>query len=458
MPAETQSPEIWSVSGLTRQIKGLLEKQVGQVWVEGEISNWRVSPAGHAYFTLKDDASQLDAVLFRNRLGRLPFRPEAGLEVVAQGQISVYERRGNYQIVCEQMQPKGLGALQLAFEQLKKKLREEGLFDEEHKKALPLLPRRIGVVTSPTGAAVRDILNVIGRRFANVHVLLYPARVQGEEAAPEIVAGIETLDAYGVDVMIIGRGGGSLEDLWPFNEEAVVRAVFAAKTPVISAVGHEIDYALTDFAADVRAPTPSAAAELVVQEREALLQRTAQTRQRLVQALDRQTERLRARLTLASSSAAMRRPGDFVRERQQQVDDLRLRLERAAAQRRQAQSQHVADLRRALRLVSPRAQVRQARERLAALKGQALRAGRAMVEIQRGRLRPVVAQLDALSPLAVLGRGYSLTWKETDEGRRLVRTSSGVAPGDAVTLQFGRGAASARIESTEEPEAHGGDV
>ncbi|HNT88250.1 MAG TPA: exodeoxyribonuclease VII large subunit, partial [Candidatus Hydrogenedentes bacterium] len=233
-----ETPEIWTVSQLTRRVKALLEAEVGFVWVSGEISNWRVSPAGHAYFTLKDKDSQLDAVMFRGKLMRLRFGPDTGLDVVVYGQVTVYEKRGSYQIVCEEMQPKGVGALQLAFEKLKRKLAEEGLFDEEHKKPLPMLPRRIGIVTSPTGAAIRDILNVINRRFANVHVILYPARVQGEEAAPEIVEGIRVLDAYSVDVMIVGRGGGSIEDLWPFNEEIVVRAVFEAKTPVISAVGH----------------------------------------------------------------------------------------------------------------------------------------------------------------------------------------------------------------------------
>jgi hypothetical protein len=257
------SPEIWTVSQLTRRVKNLLETQISYVWVSGEISNYRVSPAGHAYFTLKDAESQIDAVMFRGKLMGLRFGPENGLEVIVYGLVTVYEKRGAYQIVCDEMQPKGMGALQLAFEKLRKKLQQEGLFEESHKKPLPLLPRRIGVVTSPTGAAIRDILNVIRRRFANVHIILWPARVQGDEAAPEIVEGIRVLDAWGVDVMIVGRGGGSLEDLWPFNEEIVVRAVYEARTPIISAVGHEIDYTLTDFAADVRAPTPSAAAELV---------------------------------------------------------------------------------------------------------------------------------------------------------------------------------------------------
>ena len=225
--------DIMTVSQLTRRVKGLIESGVGKVWVSGEISNWRVSPAGHAYFTLKDESSQLAAVMFKGKISRLKFEPEGGLEVLLNGLVTVYEQRGNYQIICDDMQPKGVGALQLAFDKLKAKLDAEGLFDPEHKKDLPLLPKKIGIVTSPTGAAIRDMLNVLERRFAGMHILLYPARVQGDEAAQEIVAGIEALDEFGVDVIVVGRGGGSLEDLWPFNEEAVVRAVCECATPIV---------------------------------------------------------------------------------------------------------------------------------------------------------------------------------------------------------------------------------
>jgi len=278
---ERDLPQVYTITQLTRRIKGVLEAEIGSVWVAGEISNWTCAASGHAYFTLKDETSQLSTVMFKGRLDRLRFRPENGLEVLVLGNVSVYERRGAYQLIAEEMQPKGLGALQLAYEKLKKKLSEEGLFDPAHKKKLPLLPKRIGIVTSPTGAAIRDILHVLQRRFANVHVILYPARVQGEGAALEIAAGITFLDQYGVDVMIVGRGGGSLEDLWAFNEEVVARALFASQTPVISAVGHEIDYALSDFVADLRAPTPSAAAEIVVKEQHALAERVHQYRDRL---------------------------------------------------------------------------------------------------------------------------------------------------------------------------------
>ncbi|MFP4500564.1 MAG: exodeoxyribonuclease VII large subunit [Candidatus Hydrogenedentota bacterium] len=448
----TQAPDIWTVSQLTRRVKHLLEGEVGRVWVAGEISNWRASPAGHAYFTLKDEGSQLDGVMFRGRLQRLRFRPESGIEVAVFGQITVYERRGNYQIICEKIQPKGLGALQLAFEKLKKKLAAEGLFDQAHKQPLPMLPRRIGIVTSPTGAAIRDMLNVINRRFAHVHVVLYPARVQGAEAAREIVAAIRALDTYGVDVMIVGRGGGSLEDLWPFNEEAVVRAVFDTPTPIISAVGHEIDYALTDFAADVRAPTPSAAAEIVVQEHEALVERIATLRRRLGRGLGATLDRVRHRVAAALRSPVFRRPDIILRERRQTCDDLRMRLEQLTAQHIAVRRNHLEKTKRGLALLSPTNQVRRSRERLADLRRRNLRIGAAVVERARARLTPLRTHLDALSPVAILARGYAIAFKQ-DTGE-LVRDVRQLAPGNTLEVRLGRGSASASVTHLKD-ENHG---
>lgn len=442
------SSEIWTVSQLTRRVKSLLETQVSHVWVGGEISNYRVSPAGHAYFTLKDADSQVDAVMFRGKLMNLRFGPENGLEVILSGLVTVYEKRGTYQIICDEMQPKGMGALQLAFEKLRKRLQEEGLFDEEHKKPLPLLPKRIGVVTSPTGAAIRDILNVIRRRFANVHVILWPARVQGDEAAPEIAEGVRVLDAWGVDVMIVGRGGGSLEDLWPFNEEVVVRAIYEARTPIISAVGHEIDFTLSDFAADARAPTPSAAAELVVQEREGLVKRVALLRQRLTNAASSQIERARHRLAIAQSSYIFQRPAELVHQQRQRTDEMRMRLETAA-------EDYTKDLRtrmdralRSLSLLSPDNQLRRARERLVALRQRLAQSGGASLERLRARLRTLAAQLDALSPIAILSRGFAVAWKLPE--RTLVREAAQLAPGDIISLLFGKGGATASIQTIEE--------
>jgi exodeoxyribonuclease VII large subunit len=445
---QVERPEILSVSQLTRRVKNLLETQISYVWVAGEISNYRVSPAGHAYFTLKDQDSQIEAVMFRGKLMNLRFGPENGIEVIVYGLVTVYEKRGSYQIVCEEMQPKGMGALQLAFEQLRKKLEREGLFDEAHKKPLPLLPRKIGIVTSPTGAAIRDILHVIRRRFANVHIILYPARVQGDEAAPEIVEGIRTLDALGVDVMIVGRGGGSLEDLWPFNEEIVVRAVYEARTPIISAVGHEIDFTLTDFAADVRAPTPSAAAELVVQEQEALLARVKQLGRRLAAAVASDIERGRHRLAIAQSCYVFQRPQEIVRQRRQHADDLRMRLETATQDQVAALRVRVDRAARALALLSPGHQLRRAVERLAAFRGRLARAGGMIGERFRARLRPVQTQLHALSPLAILARGYAVAWKLPE--RALVRDAGQLAPGDVLALMFGKGGATAAVQRTED--------
>jgi exodeoxyribonuclease VII large subunit len=447
-----ETPSIWNVSQLTRRVKELLEREIGQVWLTGEISNFRVSPAGHAYFTLKDEQSQIDAVMFRGRMARLQFTPDSGLQVIVAGQVTVYERRGSYQIVCDEMHPKGVGALQLAFEKLKKKLSAEGLFDEARKKPLPLLPKRIGIVTSPTGAAIRDILNVLQRRFANVHVLLYPARVQGAEAAGDLVEGIRALDAMGVDVMIVGRGGGSVEDLWPFNEEAVVRAVSEARTPIISAVGHEIDFALTDFAADLRAPTPSAAAELVVREQREFVERLQSLRQRMAGAMAHVLREYRNRMNVVGASYVFRRPEELVRQWRQRLDETRMALERIVHDRMQNERQRLTGLLRSLELLSPRERLRRAFERMAVLRQRLSQSGSTLVERGRARLRPVLAQLDALSPLAVLGRGYALAYKMPE--RAVVRDARTLAPGDELTLRFAQGAAAVSVQQIKESD-HG---
>ncbi|MCH7910512.1 MAG: exodeoxyribonuclease VII large subunit [Candidatus Hydrogenedentes bacterium] len=437
-----------TVSELTRRVKNLLEFEVGRVWVSGEISNWRVSPAGHSYFTLKDESSQLSAVMFKGKLARLPFEPEGGLEVIVRGLVTVYEQRGNYQILCDDMQPKGVGALQLAYEQLRNRLDAEGLFDEAHKKPLPMLPRRIGIVTSPTGAAIRDILNVIRRRYADVHILLYPARVQGDEAAAEIVEGIRTLDAYGVDVMIVGRGGGSLEDLWPFNEEAVVRAIYEAKTPVISAVGHEIDVTLCDFVADLRAPTPSAAAELVVQEQETLANTVRALRQRLAAAMLYEIESGRRRLEHVQRSVVFQRPEGLFREQRQHSDELRMRLEGAMASGLEDSRRRVDRAAHAMALLSPAKQVQHAAQQFAAFKQRLVQAGRASVDRRRAAFGPMVAQLDALSPLAILSRGYAIARKLP--GNALVRDAVDLRPKDTLNLRFGRGGATVVVKEVED--------
>ncbi len=440
--------QILTISQLTRRIKSLLEGELGTVWLSGEISNWKLAASGHAYFTLKDENSQIDAVMFKGKLSRLRFEPESGLEVLAHGQLSVYEKRGNYQIVLSDMQPKGVGALQLAFEKLKKKLAAEGLFDDLHKQPFPMLPRRIGIVTSPTGAAIRDILNVLTRRFGSIHVIIYPTRVQGDEAAPEIAAGIRALDDWGVDVMIVGRGGGSLEDLWPFNEEIVVRAVYEARTPIISAVGHEVDVALTDFAADLRAPTPSAAAELVVREQAALGDQVLRLKKRLGQGLERRLAEARHRVRLAQNSYVLQRPDELVRERRQRSDELRMRLDDGLQEHIRDAHTRVERATRSLALLSPKNQLDRTQERLARLRQRLHAAGRDIPDESRHRLRPLLAQLDALSPLAILSRGYAIGWKLPE--KTLVREAATLQQDDEIYVRFGRGAVRATVNTIEE--------
>jgi exodeoxyribonuclease VII large subunit len=322
---ENAEQQIYAVSELTKAIKSELEEAFTGIWVEGEISNLVTPRSGHTYFTLKDESSQLRAVIFKYVGRHLKFQLENGMQVLVRGSISVYEPRGEYQLIVNYAEPRGAGALQLAFEQLKKRLAEEGVFDEKYKKPIPLLPKKIGVVTSSTGAAIRDILNVVNRRFANVHILIAPVRVQGTEAPGEIVRAIETFNRLpDVDVLIVGRGGGSLEDLWAFNDEAVARSIFASKIPVISAVGHEIDYTISDFVADLRAPTPSAAAELVVQNKENL----SHTVETLTTRLKNAFVNIFSRLKEATEHYTLRLqdPRKRIAEFQQWVDELQHRV------------------------------------------------------------------------------------------------------------------------------------
>jgi exodeoxyribonuclease VII large subunit len=397
---ELRTPRIYSVSELTAELKALLENTFTGVWVEGEISNFKHHTSGHMYFTLKDDRGQLRAVMFRGSNRGLQFRPEDGLAVIVFGNVTIYEPRGEYQIYAEYMEPKGLGALQLAFEQLKTRLEAEGLFDPARKRPIPLLPRKIGLVTSPSGAAIRDILQIIHRRFANVQVLIFPVRVQGEGAAAEIVEGIESLNKRGdLDVLIVARGGGSIEDLWAFNEEVVARAIYASQTPVISAVGHETDFTIADFVADVRAPTPSAAAELVISRKAELSQR---------------------------------------------VDDLFSRLVNHMRYRAERSGERLRSLERHLRLLSPLERVKRQRERLrdGALALQSSMSHR--LALWRGDLRTAAARLDSLSPLAILARGYSVCRRLPDLS--ILTRAASVAEGERVEVLLHQGGLICRVE------------
>ena len=393
------SEGIYTVSEITREIKGLLDEHLVPLWVEGEVSNYVHHTSGHRYFTLKDEASQLRCVMWKWQ-GRLFFRPEDGMKVVAYGRISVYERGGQYQLVVSELQPAGIGELQLAFEQLKERLAAEGLFEESRKRALPVFPQRIGVVTSPTGAAIRDIAQVIGRRFPSVQIVLWPARVQGEGAAEEIAKGIEKLNTYGeVDVIIVGRGGGSLEDLWAFNEEEVARAIYGSHIPVVSAVGHEIDFVIADFVADRRAPTPSAAAEMVVRDGAELMREVGDLRRRAGGTLTRWLEEGERRVRDLGSRYAFRRIGDVLTQYGQQVDELEHRAVRAFDH---GMGEKVA------------------------------------------RYRGLMGRLDALSPLSALHRGFSVC-RRMPEGL-VVTDSAALDIGDRVEVRFERGKAVCLVE------------
>ena len=391
----------WTVSQLTSQIKTTLEGTFPSVWVTGELSNVSRPQSGHVYLTMKDSAAQIRAVIWRSVASKLPFDLSDGLEVVCRGEIDVYPPRGAYQLVIRRIEPLGEGALQLALRQLQKRLAAEGLFDPRHKQPLPRFPRRIAIVTSPSGAAIRDFLEVLRRRWRGVQVLVIPARVQGKEAAGDLVRGIEWAHRLPErpDVLVVARGGGSLEDLWCFNEETVVRALFAARIPVISAVGHEIDVTLSDLVADRRALTPSEAAELVVPSAEELRAGLDSQRQRLTSALRGRAREARARWEALAAHRVFRKPFAALQERARQLDELDWRAQR-----------------------SLRHAIRHARQRLTGLAG----------------------RLESLSPLAVLQRGYSLTLR-TDEGS-LVTDSSQVTAGDSLTTRLARGSVVSRVE------------
>lgn len=388
---ENAEQRIYSVSELTKAIRSELESEFTSIWVEGEISNLATPRSGHTYFTLKDKESQLRAVIFKYKGRHLKFQLENGLQVLVRGSISVYEPRGEYQLIVDYAEPRGAGALQLAFEQLKKRLLEEGLFEERSKKSIPLLPKKIGVVTSSTGAAIRDILNVVSRRFANVQILIAPVRVQGDEAPGEIIRAIETLNRLpDVDVLIVGRGGGSIEDLWAFNDEAVARSIFASKIPVISAVGHEIDYTISDFVADLRAPTPSAAAELVVQNKE-----------NLIHTVETQTTRLK---------------NAFV--------NLLARL-------RETVEQYT------LRLQDPRKRISELQQRVDELQHRFITIFQHYLERKRYQLEASVGKLNSLSPLALLSRGYAIC--RHAETLRTIKAATEVEPGEDVLIRLSEG-------------------
>ena len=397
---------VWSVAQLTYAVKEVLEGTFPEVWVSGEISNYSQPQSGHCYFTLKDERCQMKAVMWRTAAARLKFQLQDGLEVVVRGGVEVYAPRGNYQLIVQQLEPRGVGALELALRQLKSRLAAEGLFDPDRKRPLPPLPRRVAFVTSPTGAAVRDFLEILRRRMPGMDVLVVPVRVQGDQAAAEIAQAVQRVNEMAeklqVDVIVVGRGGGSLEDLWPFNEEVVARAIYASRLPVVSAVGHEIDVTISDLVADVRASTPSEAAERLAPAREEVAAALDQTERRLSAAWRSHLRTAQAQYETLLARRAFRRPFDLLHDESRRVDELAGRLKRSLAQQ---------------------------------------------VEMHRQQWDYLAARLESLSPLSVLRRGFSIT--RHDDGR-LVRSVTAVQPGDLLITRLATGEISSRVEKTSE--------
>jgi exodeoxyribonuclease VII large subunit len=444
---------VYTVSELTASIKAALEEGFPMMWVEGEISNLRTPGSGHAYFTLKDEGAQISAVLFRGRGRRVRFELEDGMQVLAFGGLDVYAARGQYQLVVEMMEPKGLGALQLAFEQLKRKLQAEGLFDEARKRPLPAFPRVIGIVTSPTGAAIRDMLNIIGRRFGDLHILITPVRVQGDEAPGEIVQALAHLqERADLDVIIVGRGGGSIEDLWAFNDERVARALAACRVPVISAVGHETDFTIADFVADLRAPTPSGAAELVVREKLAVTATLVALYGRLKEAMTAEVGARRERVDYLVRRRVLTDPSRALRDLHRRLDELasRLRLGLRASQRHV--SHRVALATSALRSRNPLGRIAAMTALLSQLRGRLVSTAAHNLKTSRARFGEAVGRLESLSPLGVLARGYAVARLPSGE---VVRSASQVAVGEVLEILLHQGALGARVaEVRERDERH----
>ena len=436
LAADLFDRRILSVSQLTGRLKDLIEAEFGNVWIWGEISNLRRPASGHVYLTLKDEAAQMRAVMFRVQTRYLDFEPADGQEVLVRGRLTVYEPRGDYQIILDYMEPRGEGALRLAFEKLKGRLAAEGLFDEARKKSLPFMPRRVALVTSPTGAAVRDFIRLARERFENAVLSVYPVRVQGQGAAEEIAGAIGDLNAWGgFDVIVLTRGGGSLEDLWAFNEEIVARAVAASRIPVVSAVGHEVDFSISDFVADARAATPSAAAALVFRDKQALLDHLRGLRARMAAGVHGRLQLARERL--AHQKTRLGDPRRVFADRRLKLDDL---SEELIDRTRRLLSEHgraLLSARARLAPAEPRARLRVNRSALESRRRELIGAGRLHLERARDRTAAMAGRLGDLSPLRVLERGYAIARQGPE--KRTVRSSTQVAAGERLDLLLGEG-------------------
>ncbi len=440
--------DVYSVARLNREARDLLESSFPRLWVEGEISNLARPASGHLYFTLKDARAQVSCVLFRNRAIRLSFTPENGTQVLIQAQVSLYEARGNYQLIVNHMEEAGDGALRRAFEQLKNQLHQEGLFDAEHKLALPDLPRCIGVITSPSGAAVRDVLTVLGRRFPAVPVIIYPTQVQGEGAARQIVSAIQAAETRAeCDVLLLTRGGGSLEDLWPFNEEAVARAVYACRIPLVSAVGHEIDFVISDFAADQRAATPSAGAELLSPDQNELANQIRQFESRLQARPRQRLKSCRDQLGWLVKRISQTHPGRQLQQQAQRLDDLEARLGRARELLGARQQARLDFIQGRLAQCSPQQRLQQLANQAAQLAQRLEYCINTQVAYRREKLAILSRALDAISPLATLQRGYSITLRQTDGS--VVHSAQQVRSGDTLKTQLARGRILSKVTGTD---------
>ncbi len=443
---------VWTVRALVSAVRSHIEREYSDCWVEGEISNLRIPDSGHLYFTLKEEGAQIRVVMFRSSAKLLRFRPENGLHVTVRGRITVYEDRGELQISAEFMEPKGAGALQLAFEQLKARLQAEGLFDASRKKAIPPLPHRIGVITSPQGAALRDILNILARRHHSANVLIYPAQVQGDAAPGEVMAGLKHFHQArkgAVEVIIIARGGGSAEDLACFNHEGLARAVSESKIPVISAIGHETDFTIVDFVADLRAPTPSAAAELVIRSRQEIEAQTGDLYRRLERAVRYRLLMARQELTEHAQHGAFARMVDGIHRRQQKLDEQRFRLEKAERQLLERCHRRCESTASAVRHYDARRRLAAVGQQLGAEVANLVAAMHKRLLESRGALERRTASLEALSPVAILNRGYALVF---DAQGRLVKDAARLEAGDELSARLARGRVRARVTSTERGE------
>jgi exodeoxyribonuclease VII large subunit len=439
---------VWTVRDLVASVRTQVEREYSDTWVQGEISNLRAQNSGHLYFTLKDENSQISVVMFRSSARLLRFKPGDGMQVVVRGRVTIYEDRGQLQVIAEYVEPKGAGALQIAFEQLKAKLEAEGLFAASRKKPVPALPGRIGIVTSPQAAALRDILQILQRRHHTVNVLIYPAQVQGESAAREVAAGVRYFNrSRNVEVIVVARGGGSAEDLAAFNDEELARVIAGSELPVISAVGHETDFTIADFAADLRAATPSAAAEMVIRSRQEVESQVARLERELEKGMRYRLMMGRQRLTELAQHGAFGRMMNLIQRRQQRVDDLTNRLTHAQRNRFEAQRRRFETLAAAVRHYDLRLVLAGIARELNAKVGAMGAATRNLLLQRRARLERLASQIEALSPVAILDRGYALVF---DGSGKLVKDAAQVKVGEDIRARVARGEIGATVKKTSE--------